>query len=75
MIEKYKAGESEWAALKGFSVKDSIDLSKINAKEKATIVTKIPTLIARQIWRTEGYYKATNQTDSFVVKALEVLKN
>lgn len=75
LIEKYKAGESEWAALKVFSVKDSIDLNKINAKEKANIVNKIPSLIARQIWRTEGYYKATNQTDSFVVKALEILKN
>ena len=74
LIEKYKAGETEWVALKNFVQKDSINFDKIDAKDKFDIIEKIPRLIARQIWRNEGYYEMMNRTDSFVQKALFILK-
>ncbi len=74
LAEEYKAGEPEWNALKAFAAKDSINLEKINDKEKAAILEKIPRSIARQRWRYEGYFEVMNRTDSFVQKALIILK-
>jgi len=74
LAASYTAGENEWNALQRFAARDSIDLAKINARDKATIIKRIPSLIARQIWRYEGYYEVMNRTDNFVQKALEVLK-
>ena len=30
--------------------------------------------MARQVWRAEGYYEVSNETDPMIKKALEVLK-
>jgi carboxyl-terminal processing protease len=69
--QSFKAGETEWNALKNFAAKDSVNLNKASAKDKADIIERIPSLIARQIWRYEGYYEVMNRTDNFVQKALE----
>ncbi|MGI8637129.1 MAG: S41 family peptidase, partial [Segetibacter sp.] len=74
LAEHFKAGETEWDALKTFAAKDSVNLSKVSSKDKAYIIKRIPALLARQIWRYEGYYEVMNQTDDFVQKALTVLK-
>jgi carboxyl-terminal processing protease len=71
--EAFKAGEAEWNALKNFAAADSINLNNVSAKDKADIIKRIPSLIARQIWRYEGYYEVLNRTDNFVKKALEQL--
>lgn len=70
----FTAGENEWNSLKAFAAHDSIDLNKANAKDKAMLIKRIPSLLARQIWRYEGYYEVLNKTDEFVQKGLEVLK-
>lgn len=71
----FKAGEDEWNALEKFAARDSINLNKVSAKDKSFILKKIPSLMARQMWRYEGYYEVMNQSDDFVKKALEVLKD
>ncbi len=71
----FKAGEDEWNALEKFAARDSINLNKVSAKDKSLILKKIPSLMARQMWRYEGYYEVMNQSDDFVKKALEVLKD
>lgn len=71
----FKAGEDEWNALKKFAARDSVDLNKVSPKDKALIIKKIPSLLARQMWRYEGYYEVMNQSDEFVQKALQVLKD
>lgn len=73
-VANFKAGETEWNALKNFAIRDSVDLNKATAKDKTYILKRIPALVARQMWRYEGYYEVMNQTDDFVQKALEVLK-
>lgn len=70
----FKAGENEWDALKSFAAKDSINLDKASPRDKAYIIKRIPSLVARQMWRYEGYYEVLNQSDDFVQKALQVLK-
>jgi carboxyl-terminal processing protease len=71
---QYSFGESEWNQLKTFAAKDSIDLAKVPAKDKAETLERMETLMARQMWRYEGFYEVYNQTDKIVQKALEVLK-
>lgn len=73
LAAKYEAGETEWNALKAFATRDSINLSLVRQKDKERILKRIPSLMARQIWRSEGYYKVMNQTDEFVQKALEII--
>lgn len=73
LAANFKVGENEWKALKSFAAKDSVDLNKVSAKDKADIIKKIPSLLARQMWRYEGYYEIMNQSDDFVKKALQVL--
>lgn len=74
LANSFKAGENEWNELKKFAAKDTIDLSNINARDKADLLRRIPAQLARQMWRYEGYYEVMNRTDEFVKKALEVLK-
>jgi carboxyl-terminal processing protease len=73
LSQNFKAGEPEWTALKNFATRDSVDLNNVSAKDKADLIKRIPSLIARQVWRYEGYYEVMNTTDKFVQKALEVI--
>lgn len=74
LSKSFTAGNNEWEALRNFAARDTVDVKKINAKDRADIMKRIPALIARQIWRQEGYFHVLNRTDEFVQKALEVLK-
>ena len=74
LAANFKAGETEWNALKTFAARDSVNLTKATPKDKAYIIKRIPALVARQMWRYEGYYEVMNRSDDFVQKALEVLK-
>jgi carboxyl-terminal processing protease len=74
LATSYKAGEAEWNALKSFAAKDTINLNKASSKDKADIVKRIPSLIARLVWRYEGYYQVMNVTDNHIQAALELLR-
>ncbi len=72
--QEFKPGEAEWTALKAIaSQRDAINLAEVTPTEKTEILHRMQALMARQIFRTEGYYEVTNETDSTVKKALEVL--
>jgi carboxyl-terminal processing protease len=72
-LAAFEAGEEEWNALKNFAARDSVDLNKVSAKDKSLVLKRIPSLLARQIWRYEGYYEVMNKSDDFVQKALHVM--
>jgi carboxyl-terminal processing protease len=74
LANSFKAGEAEWQQLKNFAARDTIDLTNVNARDKADLINRIPAQMARQIWRYEGYYQVMNKTDDFIKKAFEVLK-
>ncbi len=69
----FKATDREWEALKGFAAKDTVDVTQLSMKEKEQVMKRIPVLMARQIWRYEGYYEVQNATDDFVKKALDIM--
>jgi carboxyl-terminal processing protease len=71
---QYSFGETEWSRLQEFAARDSASLQNVPAKDKALVLERMEELMARQIWRMEGYYEVNNLTDETVKKALEVLK-
>jgi carboxyl-terminal processing protease len=71
---QFSFGENEWKQLNSFAMKDSINLQNVPQKDKMETLERMKTMMARQIWRYEGFYEVNNQTDKAVKKALEVLK-
>jgi len=51
-----------------------VDISKIPVSAKTDLLQKFQAMLARQIWRTEGYYEVSNETDPMIKKALEVVQ-
>lgn len=74
LYKQFNPGETEWKQLVDFAAKDSIRLSGASAKDKDLLLKTIQLMMARQIWRTQGYYEVQNKTDKTIASALEVLK-
>ncbi len=74
LYKGFKPSDTEWKQLAEYAQKDSVDIQSASAKTKADILNILPALLARQIWRTEGYFEVSNQNDPVVKKALETLK-
>ncbi|HEY4207305.1 MAG TPA: S41 family peptidase [Puia sp.] len=73
-VAGYHGEDRLWSSLLNYAAKDSIDLHNLSAKDKEILQHRLKALMARQIWRTEGYYEVSNAYDSAVNKALDVLK-
>jgi carboxyl-terminal processing protease len=74
MEKKFNPGEKEWQALSAFAATDSINIAHVPAKEKTDVLKRMKALMARQVWRNEGYYEEINKNDEIVNKALELMK-
>jgi len=72
--QSFQSTETMFNQLKQFAQADSIDFSKFSPRDKEYLQKRIPGLMARQIWRTQGYYEVANATDNFVQKAVEAMK-
>ncbi len=72
--KQFTAGEKEWQQLAQAAQKDSINLSTVPAAAKTDMLKRLQALIARQIWRTEGYFEVNNIGDPMISKALEAVK-
>jgi carboxyl-terminal processing protease len=70
----FMPGAPEWNAFVAAAAKDDIVANKVSASGKAYLLQTIKVLMARQMFRTEGYYQILNSTDSTVAKALRQLK-
>ncbi|MFT4154528.1 S41 family peptidase [Parafilimonas sp.] len=74
LMKKYALGENEWKQLQNFALRDSVDIKNLEASAKTFVMQQMQNLLARQIWRNEGYYEFANASDPVIKKALEVLK-
>ena len=72
--QKFNDLEALWSGLLKIAKHDSFDLSKVVASEKQYLLHRLRANIARQIWRTEGFYEVWNTTDPVVQRALAELK-
>jgi carboxyl-terminal processing protease len=66
--------EDDWKLFTTAIAKDSIAVNNISPKEKAAITLRIKSSIAREIWRSEGFYETMNTGDDGINKALNILK-
>jgi carboxyl-terminal processing protease len=71
---QFHMGETEWNELENFAMRDSIDLKNANPTAKSFVLQQMENLLARQIWRSEGFYELSNADDAMIKKAMEVLK-
>lgn len=74
LSKQFAIGENEWKELQAFAVRDSIDLKGLNASAKAFVMQQMQNLLARQIFRSEGFYEMSNAGDPMIKKALVVLE-
>lgn len=65
---------ADWTYFAQLAARDSIDVNRVAEKEKAFIIKTLKASVARQLFRTEGYYEVMNSDDKAVLKALEILK-
>lgn len=72
--QQFNPSESDWQSLTNYAIKDSISLQKIDQKSKTDMLARFKMLLARQLFKTQGYYQVQNSNDATVKKALEVLK-
>jgi carboxyl-terminal processing protease len=70
----YMPGSTEWQALSVYAKKDQIDLAPVDAVGKQAILWRFKALVARHLWRDQGYFMISNQQDPVIKKALAILK-
>jgi carboxyl-terminal processing protease len=74
LYNQFHFSDADWQQFVNYAKQDSIDISKLPATAKTFVTSQMENLLARQIWRTEGYFELSNQRDPIIKKALEVLK-
>jgi len=72
-VAGFQDDEKVWNSLVAYTAKDTIDMRSIPAKDKQILQHRIRAMLARQIWRTEGYFEVSNAYDPVVSKALSVV--
>jgi carboxyl-terminal processing protease len=73
-IKTFMISESDWKYFEKFALQDSISLANINLQEKVYISSVLKSSIARQLFKSEGYFEAINEKDIYIKKALEIIK-
>ena len=66
--------DANWKKFIAFAAKDSVNLNSTTIKEKNNLSNVLKAILARQLWRNDGYFEVMNLSDLEVKKALEVLK-
>lgn len=72
-VRSFSLSEENWKSFELQGVADSIDLKLLSEKEKTYLSRLLKAYIARQLWRSEGYFEVSNTDDNAVKKALEAL--
>lgn len=57
-----------------FASRDTVDVKRLLPGSRDRLRQLIKAQIARQIWRTEGWYEVLNTKDPFIEKAMETLR-
>ena len=68
-----QSNDSLWTAFTRFSRQDSLNTTGITGSDKDFARKRILALIARQQWRSNGFFEVINSGDSSVVKASRAL--
>jgi carboxyl-terminal processing protease len=66
--------EALWKELLQQIKNDTLKVDKVNPTEKQFLLQRLRANVARQLWRTEGYFEVWNTTDPVVQRAMAELK-
>jgi carboxyl-terminal processing protease len=66
----FKVDDAILGKLRAFAALDSIDLALPDAGSRDRLKLRLKALLARQMWRSDGYYEVLNGDDRVVRKAL-----
>ncbi len=70
---QFTVDKTLYNGLVDFARKDSINISGLRPKDQLFLEQRIKSLLARQVWRSEGFYEVINTTDPVVKKAMEII--
>jgi carboxyl-terminal processing protease len=62
-----------WNSLVNYAAKDTINIRNIPQRDKQILLQRLKAMLARQIWRLEGYFEVANKNDTVVKKALDLI--
>lgn len=71
--KRFVVTDDMYGQFRTFAAKDSVNISSLSAKDIDFVKTRLKTLSARQVWRTEGFFEVANARDEAVKKAVQVL--
>jgi carboxyl-terminal processing protease len=74
-IKGFSLNDENWKQFAETAAKDSIIINLVSANEKANLLTQIKSSIARQVWRSEGYFEVMNTNDEMIKKAMEIMQS
>ncbi|MGX5817513.1 S41 family peptidase [Chitinophaga lutea] len=61
-------------AFRTHAAAQKINMDRMNAKDESEIKIRLKALLARQLWRSEGFYMVVNADDPVILRAVEELK-
>ncbi len=71
--KRFSLTDNDWKQFDIQATKDSVSLKTISANSKNELALLIKASIARQLWRSEGFFEVNNTNDNVIKKAIEVL--
>jgi carboxyl-terminal processing protease len=71
--ENYIFNATDWQSFTKFCEKDSVMLNGLNAEQTDLLKNRMKQLLARQIWRMNGYYRIVQENDATLKKAIELI--
>jgi carboxyl-terminal processing protease len=75
LYNQYKDSNPLWNEFSSFTVKeDSMSIASLPPKDRQFAQQRLIALMARQQWRSNGFYEVLNATDSTVKKGLDEMK-
>jgi carboxyl-terminal processing protease len=71
----FRNDEDIWNNLIVYAKRDSINLTGITGEDRSQVEIRVKALLARLLWRTQGYFFIMNQKDPVLKKAMELLNS
>jgi carboxyl-terminal processing protease len=66
--------ENLWESLVAFTKKDTVDINQLTAAYRPVFLQRLKANLARQMWRTEGFFEVWNSTDPLLKRAMAEMK-
>jgi carboxyl-terminal processing protease len=71
---QFTVTDEQWKRFINFAAKEQLTFNAIDQRSKDFILNRIKALIARQIWRSNGYFAVANNADVLVLKAVKLVQ-